>query len=249
MYADGLYAEPDDSYLSTCQGVFTKWQETLRWRCECSCRGRGREWNTWLVRCQGVAETEAQGKVHFQGTCMLTERGLKSRKWMEVEGLRNNLKRIRMKERKLNRKETKIRYGDRRTEVGAEWEEGKQRQEELIILEFSLRGEWVTHESSRLKHSVGWTRKVSVKYTKQPSSYRLSQSQRVLGPDRKNVSIHWSKEGHEQVPGRDTRRELGNQRLGLRRSSKNAHQGQTIWIQTLLQRSLNFLGSPWYLLI
>lgn len=36
-------------------------------------RGEGREWNTWLVRCQGVAETEAEGQVHFQGTCVLTE--------------------------------------------------------------------------------------------------------------------------------------------------------------------------------
>ena len=84
--------EPDGGCLSTCQGVFFKWQETLKGGCDCPCWGdRGEGWNTCLVRCRGCCWSRGRKESALSVSLCVDrkkwERGLKEQRGIEP-GLR-----------------------------------------------------------------------------------------------------------------------------------------------------------------
>lgn len=133
---------------------------------------------------------------------------------------------------------------------GAEWEERQQRQKRADYIGIQLR-KWVTHESSELKETFSGLNQEGLQLSTRSNHPHTGSPKvkRVWAQTGKDVSIHWSRRGLDRIlPGRDTREGWGNPRLGLRRSSKNAHQGADCWIQTHAREALT-VTDPWYLLI
>lgn len=139
MFTDGL-PKPDGGCLSICQGIFIKWQETLKETCAHSC------WDGQGGGCDAPAGQGLRvcwGSVLSVNLCVYREkwkRGLKEETEVKLRAWGNSdLKRIRKKDMRDTIEKIKVRWWPWGQEGGwGERERGNSNQEELIISEFNL---------------------------------------------------------------------------------------------------------------